>query len=104
MKDIRSVTTEIKPPSTRHPAGQVAHGCYTINGDIITLTNRDGDPVEDGRGKLYTFKLPPGYTPADEENAAGRLTREFRLTLQGKAPEGERVTRPLNYPNRGCWM
>jgi len=69
----------------------------------VTLTDRDGYPVEDDRGRAYTHKLAPGFTPSDVENAAGRLTREFRLALQGKTPQSERVSRPIEYPKRG-WM
>jgi hypothetical protein len=102
-KDVRTITTQIKPPSRRHPAGQGAHGAYTIDGDVVTLTDRDGYPVEDDRGRAYTHKLAPGFTPSDVENAAGRLTREFRLALKGKTPQSERVSRPIEYPKRG-WM
>src|SRR5262245_1385126 len=103
MKEVRTVITQIKPPKHDFP-GQVAHGAYTIDDDVVTLTDRAGNPVQDERGRLYTYKLPPGYTAGDAENAAGRLTRAFRLALQGKPPENpERVSRPINYPKRG-WM
>jgi hypothetical protein len=102
MTEVYSITVQIKPPSRDFP-GQVCHGCYTLADGVVTLTDRDGHPVQDGQGKLYTRKLSPGATVADADMAGRSLTKEFRLVMLGKTPSSERFSRPLNYPRRG-WL
>jgi hypothetical protein len=102
MTEVFSVTVQIKAPSRDHP-GQVCHGCYTLTDGVVTLTDRDGHPVQDAHGRQYTRKLGPGSTVADADIAARSLTKEFRLALLSKTLSGERFSRPLNYPKRG-WL
>lgn len=101
MPEVYSVTVQIKAPKPGFP-GQVCHGCYTLADGVVTLTDRDGHPVQDPQGKLYTRKLSPGATVADADIAGRSLTKEFRLALLGKTASNERFSRPLNYPKRGC--
>jgi hypothetical protein len=102
MPEVFSVTVQIRAPRGGD-AGQVCHGCYTLADGVVTLTDRDGSPVRDEHGKLYTRKLGPGATVADADIAGRSLTKEFRLALLGKTPSSERFSRPLDYPKRG-WL
>ena len=99
MLTVFSVTTQIRPPRYDDP-GQVSHGKFTFVDGVVTLTDHDGNPVRDGEGRLYTQKLDT-IDHNDALNAAGRLTKEFRLALMGKTKEQERFSRPLNYSKRG---
>jgi hypothetical protein len=102
MPEVFPVTVHIKLPSRAIPTGQVAHGCFTFANGVVTLTDRDGNPVRDERGKLYERKLEePHNKLADAEITAGFLTKEFRLALLGKTPSNERFSRPLDYPKKG---
>ena len=88
MPEVFSITVHIKPPRRDFP-GQVSHGCFTVADNVVTLTDRDGEPVRDDHGKLYTRKLvPPTNAHADAEIAAGFLTKGFRLAMLGKTPAG----------------
>jgi hypothetical protein len=87
MTEVFSVTVQIKAPSRDHP-GQVCHGCYTLTDGVVTLTDRDGHPVQDAHGRQYTRKLGPGSTVADADIAARSLTKEFRLALLSKTLSG----------------
>jgi hypothetical protein len=100
MPEVYSITVQIKAPARDFP-GQVCHGCYTFADGVVTLTDCDGNPVRDGQGQQYTRKLPPGSTLVDAENAAGALTKEFRLALLGKTKSSERFSRRLTYPKVG---
>jgi hypothetical protein len=100
MTEVFSVTIQIKAPRGDDP-GQVCHGCYTLTDGVVTLTDRDGHPVQDAHGRQYSRKLSPGATVADADIAGRSLTKEFRLALLGKTPSNERFSRPLEYRDRG---
>jgi hypothetical protein len=102
MPEVFSVTVQIKAPRRDEP-GRVCYGCYTLADGVVTLTDRDGHPVQDAHGRQYTRKLGPGSTVADADIAGRSLTKEFRLALLGRTPSSERFSRPLDYPKRG-WI
>jgi hypothetical protein len=99
MPEVFSVITQIKPPR-RGFSGQVCYGCFTFIDGVVTLTDHDGNPVRDGDGRLYTRKLDTA-DHNDALNAAGALTKEFRLALKGKTKESERFSQPLEYRRDG---
>src|SRR5262249_42615874 len=70
--------------------GRVAEGCYILEGGVLTLTNRRGDPVRDTEGQSYTQKLEPGD---NAKQIAGLLTKKFRK------PAG--FSGPITYPKTG---
>ena len=89
----RTVFIQIRPPKNGD-AGQVAEGMYIVADGVVTLTDRDGNPATDERGRKYTHKLREG------ENAkviAGRMTRELRSALRGNAPT-QGFAGPIDYP------
>ena len=106
MSEVYSITVHIKPPKGDFP-GQVCHGCFTVADNVVTLTDRDGNPVRDEHGKLYTRKLgPPTNAHVDAGIAAGFLTKEFRLAMRGGRPAGFSgggggFSGPLNYARDG---
>jgi hypothetical protein len=57
MPEVFAITVQIKPPSRRLPAGQVAHGYFTFVDGVVTVTDCDGHPVRDEHGRLYTRNL-----------------------------------------------
>jgi hypothetical protein len=98
MSEVHTVTVHITLPRGSSP-GQVCHGCYTVADNVVTLTDRDGHPVRDAHGKIYSRTMEPGGI--DAHDLAGVLTQEFRLALLGKTKASERFSRPLTYPKAG---
>ena len=81
MSDVRFITATIERPGRKFPLGQVCDGCYTLIDGVVTMTDRNGKPAEDGTGKKYIHKLAPGE---DARVVASRLTKQLRLALRGK--------------------
>jgi hypothetical protein len=100
MPKVHPVIVEIKPPKGDFP-GQIADGYFIFVDGVVTLTDIDGNPVQDQHGKLYTRTLAPGAKFADAESAARFLFRDFRLSVLGKTPSSERFSRPLEYRDKG---
>jgi hypothetical protein len=63
--------------------GVTAEGAFTVEDGVLTLTDREGVPATDERGKRYTHKLCEGENP---KVIAGRLTGELRTALRGIGP------------------
>jgi hypothetical protein len=93
MSEVRQVTVTIKPPKGSYP-GQVTYGWYTLQDDVVTLTDREGNPAGEETGRKFTHRLAPGE---DARAIACKLTKELRLALRGNsAPAG--FDGPINYP------
>jgi hypothetical protein len=95
MSEVKTVFVQIERPGKINPKGRVAEGRYIEADGMVTLTDRDGKPVRDDRGKMYSYKLKDGDNP---HAIAGRLTKEFRLALRGEKPSTG-FSSPINYPN-----
>jgi len=91
---VRTVFVQIEAPKGSYE-GRAIEGCYIVDSDMVTLTNRRGEPVHDDNGKKYTQKLGDGDNP---KQIAARLTKQFRNALRGNnaAPIG--WNKPLSYP------
>jgi hypothetical protein len=62
---------------------------------VVHLTDRQGNPVRDHNGKLYSRKLEAGDTA---KAVAGRLTKDFRYMLRGKDIRVNGFDRPSRHP------
>jgi hypothetical protein len=100
MPKVHPVTVEIKPPRGDFP-GQIADGYFIFVDGVVTVTDIDGNPVQDQHGKLYTRTLAPGATHADAHSAANFLFKDFRLAVLGKTPSSEKFGRRIEYNDRG---
>jgi hypothetical protein len=94
MPEVHTVFVQIEPPKGKFE-GRVVEGCYTIEGSLLSLTNRHGDPVRDAEGKSYTHKLEPGDNP---KQIAGLLTKKFRKARRGNNAALRGFSGPINYP------
>lgn len=70
-------------------------GYYTLDGDVLTMTDRRGSPVRNiSSGEKYVHTLKPGQDPYQ---VASLLTLKIRHMLHGDTVSG--FNRPLNYPS-----
>jgi hypothetical protein len=94
--EVKTIFAEVRRPRGTDP-GAAVEGAYVLEDGAVVLTNRDGAPVKDERGKSYRHTLAPND---NERQIAARMTKEFRSALQGK--NGGRVAGfepgPLRYP------
>jgi hypothetical protein len=85
--------------STRRPLGNdpgaIWPGHYTVDGDVVTLTDGDGCPIPSGRTELGFSSKVTGEETADSV-AKRLLWRHYRATKSGSD-----FNRPLNYPPIG---
>jgi hypothetical protein len=90
---VQNVFIQIRAPA-HGDQGLTCEGCFVVNGDTVTLTDRNGEPAHDSDGRRYSQKLEPGENP---KQIAGRLTRKLRDSLRGR----DNVTGfdgPISYP------
>jgi hypothetical protein len=72
-------------------SGSIEPGHYTVAGDTVTLTNREGVPIASGRLQLgYSAKMAEGETPSMVANRL--LWRHYRATKSGSD-----FNRPIHY-------
>ena len=96
MTEVFHVSTQVRAPRGRNDPGAVVEGCYVVSVDgVVQLTDRQGNPVRDQHGKLYTRKLEKGDIA---KAIAARLTKDFRLMLRGKDGRVNGFDRPIRYP------
>ena len=95
MPTHKRVTIQIRAPKEDDP-GQISYGYYTIEGDVLTMTDSE-KPVRRTNGDLVTDRLQPGDDP---DAVARRLTKEFRRHIHG---DDAGFNRLLNY-KRGGWL
>lgn len=91
------VIIEVEAPSSWRETGIVAEGFYVVEGNTLTMTYADGQPVRID-GELVQHTLAEGESA---KKAAGRLTRTVRRALSGRAMKQEVFGRSINYPKMG---
>jgi hypothetical protein len=68
----KAVVAIVSNPVGKDDRGIVAEGFYTLDGDLLTMTDRDGVPLRDeNNGAQITHRLLPGES---EKVVAKRLT------------------------------
>jgi hypothetical protein len=78
--EVYRVIVQIRPRAGDDP-GQVTNGYYTLDGQVLTMTDGDGRPVRRRNGEQYIHRLQEGEGAAA---VARRLTREVRLMARGE--------------------
>jgi hypothetical protein len=95
--EVKTIFAQVRAPRGADDPGAAVEGAYVLEDGTVVLTDRDGTPVRDERGKHYRHTLTPNDNP---RAVAARLTKEFRGALRGK--NGGRVAGfefgPLRYP------
>jgi hypothetical protein len=97
MKQVHTVWAQVRAPRSGDP-GVVVEGAYTVADGVVTLTDREGRPVRDGDGKLYTRKIENGDTA---KAVAARMTKQFRTALSGGDQRVSGFSGPIRYPRFG---
>ena len=92
--EVFTVYAQVRRPRGDDP-GAVVEGAFTVTGDVVTLTDRQGVPVRDQHGKAYTKKIANGDSG---KTIAARMTKDFRLMLRGKDGRVNGFDRPIKYP------
>jgi hypothetical protein len=94
--EVKVIFAEVRRPRGTDP-GAAVEGRYVLEDGAVVLTNHEGTPVRDDRGKLYRRAVTPNDP---ERQVAARMTKEFRSALRGK--DGGHVAGfeygPLRYP------
>jgi hypothetical protein len=94
--EVFSTHVTIARPMGDHP-GTVEPGYYTVDGDTVTLTNREGEPIASGRLQLgYSAKI--GGDETETHTARRLIWRRYRATKGGTD-----FNRPLNYTSGVPW-
>ena len=97
MPEVQTVFVQIEAPKPGFE-GRVAEGCYIVERNVLTLTNRRGDPVRDDAGQSYTQKLEPGD---NAKQIAGLLTKKFRKVRRGNNATPSGFSGPITYRKTG---
>ncbi len=92
---VQTVFVEVSRPSRTYPAGVAAEGAFIVVDGEVRLTDRDGNPVRDHHGKLYSKPIANGDSA---KQIAARLTKDFRSVLRGKDNQPSGFSGPINYP------
>ena len=81
MTEVYAVICQIQAPSRACPTGKCVEGCFVISEDnVLTLTDRAGEPAVDAAGRQYSHALGPNE---EARTIARRLTKELRSALRG---------------------
>ena len=60
MTKVHTVICQIQAPSRAYPTGKCVEGCFVISEDnVLTLTDRAGEPAVDADVRQYTYALVP---------------------------------------------
>ena len=101
MSEVKRVTVQIRRPQSDDDVGQVSHGYYVIENDVLTMTDPDGVPVRDEvTGETYVHKIKDGD---NSQAIAGQLALQIRGMLRGENAPGavKGFNRQLDYLNTG---
>jgi hypothetical protein len=72
MSEVKSVIVVTAKPTGPGDPGQCEEGFYTVTGQLLTMTDREGRPLrDDNTGRRHEMKLLPGDIPQQE---AKRMT------------------------------
>jgi hypothetical protein len=92
--EVKTVFAQVRRPRGADP-GAVVEGAYVVGDGAVVLTDRDGVPVRDERGKSYRHVLEPHDHP---RAIAARLTKQFRSALRGNDQRRDGFSGPIRYP------
>jgi hypothetical protein len=99
MTEVHTVICQIQAPSCAYPTGKCIEGCFVISEDnVLTLTDRAGEPAVDAAGRQYTHALGPNE---DARTIARRLTKELRAALRGGEATSAGFSGPIEYFDSG---
>ena len=95
--DIKGVVVIVSNPTSKNDGGEVAEGWYTLDGDLLTMTDRDGVPLrDDNSGARITHRLANGES---DKAVAKRLT--LRRYREENRDGMSAFHRRIEYPSRG---
>jgi len=99
MTEVYAVICQIQAPSRACPTGKCVEGCFVISEDnVLTLTDRAGEPAVDAAGRKYTHALDPKEAA---RTIARMLTKELRSALRGGDAPRAGFGGPIEYFDRG---
>jgi hypothetical protein len=79
--EVKAVIATVANPTSKRDGGIVAEGWYKRDGDVLTMTDRDGIPLrDDNTGERVTVRLSPGE---DEKMVARKLTMKRYRAARG---------------------
>jgi hypothetical protein len=80
-RDVKAVVAVVSNPIGKGDAGIVTEGFYTLDGDTLTMTDRDGIPLrDDNNGERITVRLLP---TDNEKTVAKRTTLRLHRAERG---------------------
>ena len=92
-KEVFQVNVPLTPPRGTRKATW-CYGFYTVEDNVLTMTDQEGNPAVDGDGNGYTAELKPNDNPY---LIAGSLTRKLRLALKPKGGGPSNFNSPIDY-------
>ena len=89
---VEHVSAQVRAPRNGDQ-GVVVEGCFVVDGNRVTMTDREGKPTVDDEGKRWSREIPPSCTP---QQIAARMAKELRIKFRS----GERASgfwAPVSY-------
>jgi hypothetical protein len=78
-RDIRAVVAVVSNPIGKGDTGEVVEGFYTRDGDTLTMTDREGNPLrDDNNGERITVRLTSRPTHCEPEQVDPQSTQAPR--------------------------
>jgi hypothetical protein len=97
---VKAVISVVSNPVGKNDGGEICEGWYTRDGDVITMTDRDGVPLrDDNTGERVTVRL----LPSDNEKTIARRTTLRRYRAERGDETSSAFNRPIRYPTAG-WV
>ena len=81
---VEHVFAQVRAPKNGDQ-GVTVEGCFTVDGNRVTMTDREGKPIIDDEGKRWSREIPENCSA---RQIAARMARELRIKFRG----GERAT------------
>jgi hypothetical protein len=85
------VTIQLQRPRESF-VGRVEEGWFTVRGQMVILTKRDGDPLS-----KIAYRQKLASEGEDPRQIAQRLLREWHAANRGE----DDFSQPIDYPDRG---
>jgi hypothetical protein len=96
VMEIKHCVVITANPTSSNDTGSAEEGWFTVSDGLVTMTDKDGDPIRNANGDRMTHKLLPGENPVV---IAGRMRLKMWRDERGDGVEG--FNRRIDYGSSG---
>src|SRR5215470_14845409 len=76
---VEHVFAQVRAPKNGDQ-GVTVEGCFIVDGNRVTMTDREGKPIVDDDGKRWSREIPANCTA---RQIAARMAKELRIKFRG---------------------